>query len=171
MNMADNLSSLYQFKATSTAPVSRSASGVSLDATKSKLEELLSRLDEALIEAKEDKKVDDAFVLPSEASFKQSKSFAISLSSYPFTLPLVMCLNDGGICFQWTTDKKGILTATLYGDNAFVYVARFGPKERSTGTDEYDNESISENLLIWLKKYFMPASQTPWKNTSTIASH
>ena len=169
--MADDLNNLYQFKATSTAPVSRSASGVSLDATTSKLEELVSRLDDALKEAKEEKELDKDFVLPSDASFKQSKSFAMSLSSYPFTLPLVMCLNDGGICFQWTTEKKGVLTATLYGDNAFVYVARFGPKERSTGTDEYTNESISENLLIWLKKYFIPISQTPWKSTSTITSH
>jgi hypothetical protein len=169
--MTDDLNKLYQFRTTPTAPISRSASGVSLDATTSKLEELLSRLDDALKEAKKERELDKDFVVPSEASFKQSKSFAISLSSYPFTLPLVMCLNDGGICFQWTTEKSGVLTATLYGDNAFVYVARFGPKERSTGTDEYTNESISENLLIWLKRYFIPSSQAPWKSTSTIMSH
>jgi hypothetical protein len=65
--MTDDLNNLYQYKATSTAPVSRSASGVSLDATTSKLEELLSRLDEALNEAKEERELDKDFVLPSDA--------------------------------------------------------------------------------------------------------
>lgn len=157
----------YQFEYASTDPVSRSASGVSVDAAKSKYAELFRRLEEA----KEESESDSDFEMPSEASFKQAQSFALSLSLHPFSLPLVMCLNDGGICFQWTTEQKGILTATLYGNNALVYVARFGPKERSTGTDEYSDESISESLLVWLKKYFMPISKQPWKNTSPTMSH
>jgi len=158
---------LRTFQYTSTAPVSRSASGVSVDAAQSKYSELVKRLEEA----KEESEADSDYAVPSEASFKQAQSFAMSLSLHPFSLPLVMCLNDGGICFQWSTEQKGILTATLYGDSALVYVARFGPKERSTGTDEYSDDAISESLLVWLKKYFMPISKQPWKNTSATMSH
>lgn len=157
----------YKFKYASTDPVSRSASGVSIDVIKSRYDELVKRLKEA----KEESESDTDFEMPSEASFKQAQSFAMSLSNHPFSLPLVMCLNDGGICFQWTTEQKGILTATLYGDNALVYVARFGPKERSTGTDEYAGEALSESLLVWLQKYFMPIGKQPWKNTSSTMSH
>lgn len=159
------------FKAASTDPISRSASAFSADAAKSRCAELVARLEEAYLEAKEECSNDSDIILPSEASFAQAKSFALSLSSHPFSLPLVMSLNDGGICFQWSTEQKGILTATLYGDNALVYVARFGPKERSTGTDEYRNDAISECLLVWLKKYFTPSSNQLWMNTSATMSH
>jgi len=155
------------FEYTSTDPVSRSASGVAVDSIRSKYDELVKRLKEA----KEESESDSDFEMSLEASFKQAQSFAMSLSLHPFSLPLVMYLNDGGICFQWTTEQKGILTATLYGNNALVYVARFGPKERSTGTDEYADDSISESLLVWLKKYFMPISKQPWKNTSPTMNH
>jgi hypothetical protein len=165
--MKTESTSQYQFEYTSTDPVSRSASGVSVDAAKSKYSELIRRLEEAKTESLSD----GDYEMPSEASFRQAQSFAMSLSLYPFSLPLVMCLNDGGICFQWSTEQNGILTATLYGNNALVYVARFGPRERSTGTDEYADDSISESLLVWLKKYFMPISKQPWKSTSATMSH
>jgi len=159
------------FKLTSTNPVSRSASGVSIDAAKAKLSELYKSLEEAYSEVKVESLSDSDVILPTEASFKQAQSFAISLSEHPFSLPLVMCLNDGGICFQWSNEQKGILTASLYGDNALVYVARFGPKERSTGTDEYRNDAISECVLVWLKKYFIPINNQLWINTSATVSH
>ena len=157
------------FTRASTDPISRSASGISADATKARVSELLERLDDAMNEAKQEVQSDPDLLLPADSTFKQAKSFAMSL--HPFSLPLVMCLNDGGICFQWNEEQGGILTATLYGDNALVFVARFGPKDRATGTTTLRNDTIPESVLVWLKTYFMPSSKQPWMNTSATVSH
>ena len=169
--MASVIATKNGFEKASTDPISRSASPFSADAVKSRYAELLAKLETAYEEAKEEYGRDNDIVTPVEAPFAQAKSFILSLSSHPFVLPMIMFLDDGGICFQWTTEQKGILTATLYADNVLVYVARFGPKERSTGTDEFRNDALSESLLVWLKKYFTPRSKQLWMSTPAIMNH
>lgn len=84
----------------------------------------------------------------------------------PFELPLISCLPDGGILFQWTKRPDSIFTFSVHGEGLISYAGTFREDgERIRGTLPIKEFALPKRILEFLNQYF-PSSNLKWIPTS-----
>ena len=118
------------------------------------LKEIMQEADEA---AKENP---EAQAIP-RAAYDESLS-VLKVILRDVSMPDLMGLEDGGICFEWRKGPEKIFTLSLYGNGYVIFVGIFGEKDKMRGVTPLlgKRTQIPRTLLEIISEHF------PNENTS-----
>lgn len=126
-------------------------------------------LEEELNEALEAVTGEDCEVNPDVLVIENARSLFVHL--LPFVSPVISCLPEGEICFQWTKRPSSILTLSVSGGGSLTYAATLRSEgERHCGTVRFNENGLPVIVEIILRKYFA-SEDMKWIQTSPTMSH